>query len=67
MTDGLFDIIIVGGTSAGLTAAVYAVRRNLKTLVISSSYPPRTVRAFATSGINRHWWWLKRTDSNIPF
>ncbi len=35
MTDNLFDIIIVGGASAGLTAAVYASRQNLKTLVIT--------------------------------
>jgi thioredoxin reductase (NADPH) len=31
----LFDIIIIGGASAGLTAALYASRQNLKTLVIT--------------------------------
>ncbi len=35
MTDNLFDIIIVGGASAGLTAAVYASRQNVKTLVLT--------------------------------
>ena len=35
MADNLFDVIIVGGASAGLTAAIYASRQNLKTLVIT--------------------------------
>jgi len=35
MIDSLFDVIIVGGASAGLTTAVYAARQNLKTLVIT--------------------------------
>jgi thioredoxin-disulfide reductase len=30
-----YDIIIIGGASAGLTAAIYSARRALKTLVIS--------------------------------
>lgn len=32
-----YDVIIVGGAAAGLTAAIYASRRTLKTLVISKS------------------------------
>ena len=35
MSDNLFDVVIVGGASAGLTAALYAARQNLKTLVIT--------------------------------
>lgn len=35
MSENLYDIIIVGGASAGLTAALYASRQNLKTLVIT--------------------------------
>ena len=31
----MYDVVIVGAGAAGLTAAIYAVRRNLKTLVIS--------------------------------
>ncbi|MCL4334551.1 MAG: FAD-dependent oxidoreductase [Candidatus Thermoplasmatota archaeon] len=31
----LYDVIIVGGASAGLTAALYTSRQNLKTLVIT--------------------------------
>ena len=30
-----YDVIIVGGASAGLTAAIYASRRALKTLVLT--------------------------------
>jgi thioredoxin reductase (NADPH) len=35
MSSNLFDVIIVGGASAGLTPALYASRQNLKTLVIT--------------------------------
>ncbi len=35
MADNLFDVIVVGAASAGLTAALYAARQNLKTLVIT--------------------------------
>lgn len=31
----LYDVIIVGGSAAGLTAALYSARQNLKTLVIT--------------------------------
>jgi thioredoxin reductase (NADPH) len=33
--DNLYDVIVVGGSSAGLTAATYATRQGLKTLVIT--------------------------------
>jgi thioredoxin reductase (NADPH) len=32
-----YDVIIVGGGPAGLTAGIYAARRNLKTLIVSMS------------------------------
>jgi len=35
LSDNLYDVIVVGGASAGLTAALYASRQNLKTLVIT--------------------------------
>ena len=34
-----FDVIIIGGGPAGMTAAIYCGRANLKTLVIESSAP----------------------------
>jgi thioredoxin reductase (NADPH) len=34
-----YDIIIVGGGPAGLTAAIYASRMNMKTLVLESNMP----------------------------
>lgn len=35
MSENLFDVVVIGGASAGLTAALYAARQNLKTLVIT--------------------------------
>ncbi len=35
MSELEYDLIVVGGGPAGLTAGIYAVRRNLKTLVIT--------------------------------
>lgn len=34
-----YDLVIVGGGSAGLTAAVYAARENIRTLVLEQSLP----------------------------
>ncbi len=33
--DDIYDVIIIGGASAGLTAAIYASRRAMKTLVLT--------------------------------
>ncbi|HEY4694519.1 MAG TPA: thioredoxin-disulfide reductase [Candidatus Nanoarchaeia archaeon] len=38
-TDDIFDTIIAGSGPAGLTAAIYAARSNLKTLVIAGAEP----------------------------
>jgi len=37
MTDTVYDVIIVGGGPAGLSAAQYAARSNLKTIVVDKS------------------------------
>ncbi|MEK6849353.1 MAG: FAD-dependent oxidoreductase [Nanoarchaeota archaeon] len=38
----MFDVIIVGGGAAGLTAAIYTCRKELKTLVVSPEYGGQT-------------------------
>ncbi|MFQ3548324.1 MAG: thioredoxin-disulfide reductase [Armatimonadota bacterium] len=35
----MFDVVIVGGGAAGLTASIYASRARLKTLLIEKAYP----------------------------
>lgn len=35
MTDEYYDLIIIGGGAAGMTAGIYAARYNLKTIIIS--------------------------------
>jgi thioredoxin reductase (NADPH) len=37
MSEEIYDIIIVGGGPAGLTAAIYSARHNMKTLVLEGS------------------------------
>jgi len=39
MTDQTFDTVIIGSGPAGLTAAIYNVRANLKTIVINGDQP----------------------------
>ncbi len=34
----MYDVIIIGGGPAGLTAGIYAIRRTLKTLIISEEF-----------------------------
>ena len=41
MTDDIYDLIIVGGGPAGATAALFAKRQGLKTLLIDKSRFPR--------------------------
>jgi len=38
LMEEIYDLIILGGGPAGLTAAIYAGRYNLKTLVVAKSF-----------------------------
>jgi thioredoxin reductase (NADPH) len=46
MTEKLYDVVIIGGGPAGLSAAQYAARANLKTIVLDKS-PTAGALAFA--------------------
>lgn len=41
----MYDLIIIGGGPAGMTAAVYAARKNLKTLVVTKDFGGQTLQS----------------------
>jgi alkyl hydroperoxide reductase subunit F len=47
----LFDVLIIGGGPAGLTAAVYAARKNLRTLIITKELGGQPM---LTSGVENY-------------
>lgn len=58
--DRSYDLIIIGGGAAGLTAAVYARRAGLKTLVLESFAPGgKLIKTFEIEnwpGIKKRQW-----------
>jgi len=50
----MYDLIIIGGGPAGLTAAVYAINKRLETLVISEDLGGKTAYDFAIPGYEGH-------------
>jgi len=50
----MYDLIIIGGGPAGLTAAVYALNKRLETLVISEDLGGKTSYGFQTQGYEGH-------------
>ena len=47
-----YDVLIIGGGGAGLSAALEAVKENAKVLVITENYPARSQTSMAQGGIN---------------
>lgn len=47
----MYDLIIVGGGPAGITAGIYAARKNLKTILITRNFTGQTGRA----GVIENW------------
>ena len=50
----MYDLIIIGGGPAGLTAAVYALNKRLGTLLISEDLGGKTSYGFAAKGYEGH-------------
>jgi len=50
----MYDLIIIGGGPAGLTAAVYALNKRLETLVISEDLGGKTSYGFQAQGYEGH-------------
>lgn len=50
----MYDLIIIGGGPAGLTAAVYALNKRLETLVISQDLGGQTAYGFSAKGYEGH-------------
>lgn len=50
----MYDLIIIGGGPAGLTAAVYALNKRLETLVISEDLGGKTSYGFEAQGYEGH-------------
>jgi len=49
-----YDLIIVGGGPAGLTAAAYAIRKRIETMLISEDLGGKTNYKFTMPGIETH-------------
>jgi alkyl hydroperoxide reductase subunit F len=50
----MYDLIIVGGGPAGLTAAIYAIRKRLNVLVVSEDLGGKTNYHLALPGVEAH-------------
>ena len=53
-TNKEYDLIIVGGGPAGLTAAAYAIRKRIETMLISEDLGGKTNYKFSLPGVETH-------------
>ena len=49
-----YDLLIVGGGPAGLTAAAYAIRRRIETMLISEDLGGKTNYRFTLPDVETH-------------
>lgn len=49
-----YDLIIIGGGPAGLTAAAYAIRKRIETMLISEDLGGKTNYKFSLPGVDTH-------------
>jgi alkyl hydroperoxide reductase subunit F len=49
-----YDLVIIGGGPAGLTAAAYAIRKRIETMLVSEDLGGKTNYKFALPGVETH-------------
>lgn len=49
-----YDLLIIGGGPAGLTAAAYAIRKRIETMLISEDLGGKTNYQFSLPGVESH-------------
>lgn len=54
ITQKEYDLLIIGGGPAGLTAAAYAVRKRIETMLISEDLGGKTNYKFSLPGVDAH-------------
>lgn len=50
----LYDLLVVGGGPAGLTAAAYAIRKRIETMLLSEDLGGKTNYPFSIEGVDTH-------------
>lgn len=50
----VYDLLIIGGGPAGLTAAAYAIRKRLETMLLSEDLGGKTSYKFSLEGVETH-------------
>ena len=53
--EGMYDVIIIGGGPAGITAAATALNQRLETLIIAERWGGQTTYAMQLEDMDRLW------------